>query len=306
MVKEKGMQFFIIDMKMKRKRDKKIDLPQRGFEPPNSRQKFEFWGRSDKSSSRFLKLLNFIHPRRKRKYIYLVKNPINTGCCFILTWGTTYNARDMFIHFHSYTVCAAKHEDTQTRDFLTSPTNPFDDVILEWSLIKTCFCSWHCSRWWFSHLFSGGSLVVCQSRVHISSDSLFSKILKKPSIVQKKMIHHMNGLLVFFEMKQKKIFFLKKKFQNGRLKKRSFFKIANSQYFFVKISYIGPWVSRIEWCEGHWSGSTYMVVRLADISSKTVKKCIFGVFWPFLSLCWTASRPHRFSHLNALRIIQSY
>ena len=33
MVKEKGMQFFIINMKMKRKRDKKIDLPRRGFEP---------------------------------------------------------------------------------------------------------------------------------------------------------------------------------------------------------------------------------------------------------------------------------
>ena len=35
MVEEKGMQFFIINMKMKRKRkrDKKIDLPQRGFEP---------------------------------------------------------------------------------------------------------------------------------------------------------------------------------------------------------------------------------------------------------------------------------
>ena len=35
MVKEKGMQFFIINMKMKRKRkkDKKIYLPRRGFEP---------------------------------------------------------------------------------------------------------------------------------------------------------------------------------------------------------------------------------------------------------------------------------
>ena len=33
MVKEKGMQLFIINMKMKRKRDIKIDLPQRGFEP---------------------------------------------------------------------------------------------------------------------------------------------------------------------------------------------------------------------------------------------------------------------------------
>ena len=33
MVKDKDMQFFMINMKMKRKRDKKIDLPQRGFEP---------------------------------------------------------------------------------------------------------------------------------------------------------------------------------------------------------------------------------------------------------------------------------
>ena len=32
------------------------------------------------------------------------------------------------------------------------------------------------------------------SRVHISSDEVFSKILKKPSIVQKKMIPHMKGL----------------------------------------------------------------------------------------------------------------
>ena len=37
-----------------------------------------------------------------------------------------------------------------------------------------------------------------------------------------------------------------KKNQNGRLKKTTFFKIANSQYFFVKISWIGPWVSRID------------------------------------------------------------
>ena len=34
----------------------------------------------------------------------------------------------------------------------------------------------------------------CYSRVHISSDSLFSKILKKPSKVQKKMIPHIKGL----------------------------------------------------------------------------------------------------------------
>jgi hypothetical protein len=37
-----------------------------------------------------------------------------------------------------------------------------------------------------------------------------------------------------------------KKFQNGRFSKLPFFKIANSQIFFVKISWIGPWVSRID------------------------------------------------------------
>ena len=33
MVKNNDIQFFVENMKMKRKRDKKIDLPQRGFEP---------------------------------------------------------------------------------------------------------------------------------------------------------------------------------------------------------------------------------------------------------------------------------
>ena len=98
----------------------------------------------------------------------------------------------------------------------------------------------------------------------------------------------------------------KKKIQNGRLKKNSFFKIANSQNFFAKISQIRPWVSRIEWCEGHRCSSTYMAVRLSDKSSKTAKKCIFGTFWLFLSLRRTASRPHTLSLINALCINQSY
>jgi hypothetical protein len=38
----------------------------------------------------------------------------------------------------------------------------------------------------------------------------------------------------------------KRNIQNGRLKKTEFFKIANSQTFFSKISQIGPWVSRID------------------------------------------------------------
>jgi hypothetical protein len=37
----------------------------------------------------------------------------------------------------------------------------------------------------------------------------------------------------------------------------------------VKILWIGPWVSRIDWCVEHWCGSTYMVARLSGISPKT-------------------------------------
>ena len=47
-------------------------------------------------------------------------------------------------------------------------------------------------------------------------------------------------------MKQKDYLFFEKKIQNGRLKKTEFFKIANSQKNFAKISQIGPWVSRID------------------------------------------------------------
>ena len=49
----------------------------------------------------------------------------------------------------------------------------------------------------------------------------------------------------------------------------------------MKISWIGPWISRIDWCEGHWCGSTSLAMRLSDISSITGKKCIFCAFRPF-------------------------
>ena len=102
-----------------------------------------------------------------------------------------------------------------------------------------------------------------------------------------------------FEAK-KIIFFWKKN------PKWPFFKIANSQKFFAKISQIRPWVSRIAWCEGHWCGSTYVTVRLSDISLKTAKnhkKCIFSLFY---SLCRTSSRPYTLNQINALRIMQTY
>ena len=93
-----------------------------------------------------------------------------------------------------------------------------------------------------------------------------------------------------------------KKIQNGRLKKTSFSSSANSQYFFMKFLWIGPWVSRIDWCEGHWFGSTYMVVRLSDISSKTDKKCVFCVFRLFVGqphdhISWDISMP--FASINS-------
>ena len=53
------------------------------------------------------------------------------------------------------------------------------------------------------------------SRVHISSDEVFSKILKKPSIVQKKMMPNMKAFGLFVKLKQKKN-------QNGFLKKGHF------------------------------------------------------------------------------------
>ena len=44
------------------------------------------------------------------------------------------------------------------------------------------------------------------SPVHISWNEVFSKILKKPSIVQKRMIPHMKAFSLFIDKKQNKIF----------------------------------------------------------------------------------------------------
>ena len=53
-----------------------------------------------------------------------------------------------------------------------------------------------------SRLLSFAEVILIYSRVHKSSDSFFSNILEKPSIVQKKMIPHRNGL--HFSMKWSK------------------------------------------------------------------------------------------------------
>ena len=57
--------------------------------------------------------------------------------------------------------------------------------------------------------------------------------------------------------------------------KTEIFITTNSQYLFPKISWIGSWICTIDWCKGHWCGSTYMVLRLSNISSKTGKNAFF-------------------------------
>ena len=65
----------------------------------------------------------------------------------------------------------------------------------------------------------------------------------------------------------KKKFFLKKKIKMADSKKLSFSTTPKSWSIFTKISQIGPWVCRINWWEGHPFCSTYMVIRLSDVSS---------------------------------------
>ena len=108
-----------------------------------------------------------------------------------------------------------------------------------------------------------------------------------------------------WEWSKKKFFFLKKKSKMAVFQKWPFFKIANSQNFFMKISHTGPWISRIDWCKGHWCGSTYMVSRLSYVSSKTCKKCIFCVFRLLLSLRRTVSQPHRLKNFKNWRFWKS-
>ena len=67
----------------------------------------------------------------------------------------------------------------------------------------------------------------------------------------KKIIAGMKTKVFCIGKHKKKKNSLKRKNQNGRLKKSFFSNSANSQNYFVKISWLGPWISRIDWCEGH-------------------------------------------------------
>ena len=117
------------------------------------------------------------------------------------------------------------------------------------------------------------------------------------------------GPLTGFHGNEAKKLFLKKKIKiaDSKKKKKKIFKTNNSPYFFVKSSWIGSWISSIDWCEGHLCGLTYMAVRLCNISSKMTykhKKCFLADFPAYIG------QPHghilRLSHINALSINQSY
>ena len=97
-----------------------------------------------------------------------------------------------------------------------------------------------------------------------------------------------------------------KKIKMAGSKNLSFSTTPKNWAIVAKISKIGPWVSRVDWCEGHQCESTYMTVRLSDISSKKGWNHKKGSFSPFLSLRRTTWRPYRLSHIDALRINQSY
>ena len=83
-----------------------------------------------------------------------------------------------------------------------------------------------------------------------------------------------NGTMVVFWI------FYSRNFHGSQKKKKNEKKMADS----VKLSFSIPLILNIfrkNWCEGHWCGSTCMVVRLSDKSSKMGlkhKKCIFSLF----------------------------
>ena len=63
----------------------------------------------------------------------------------------------------------------------------------------------------------------------------------------------------------------------GRLKKNTFFKTVHTQYFFAKLSGIGPWVSMINWCKGHQCESTESsILDFIMLNPKTSSERLLG------------------------------
>ena len=65
------------------------------------------------------------------------------------------------------------------------------------------------------------------------------------------------------------------------VQKSLFSKTANSPFFFVKISWIGPWLSRIDWCK-YFSLSTYIAVRQSEMPSNSKgENFVWKIYWNF-------------------------
>ena len=85
-------------------------------------------------------------------------------------------------------------------------------------------------------------------------------------------------------MKQKLLFFLEKKNQNGWLKKTEIFNSHNFQFFFMKILKIGYIVSRTK-CYIKWKTDVCYVFFHSKFSSKSLV-CFQGRRWQFPFPVW--------------------
>ena len=102
------------------------------------------------------------------------------------------------------------------------------------------------------------------------------------------------------EAKKKKN--LTKIFKMADLKKLSFSTATKNWAIFTIISEIGPWVSRINWCEGHWFCSTYVVDRLSVILLKTLHFRLMIIFWQLEM--WGQFLSSMISHYFIVKLVQ--
>ena len=113
------------------------------------------------------------------------------------------------------------------------------------SLLQTVKCQYQSLRYAVLHMFT---------QLLFWAGKMISKISTHPC-------YPWNFDWFSWERSKKKIWIVFFKMDN--LKKLRF------QKFSARISWIGPLISRIDWCKGHWCGSFYMVARLSGISSIT-------------------------------------
>ena len=138
----------------------------------------------------------------------------------------------------------------------------FSDALTSCALIKSKSMTRNniqniCSELISSSSFFSDSLKITQNAVHSPSKCLvWVKKCRHVWLDQNFDLSFLTNKLWLVFMGKKKRKIIGKKIQNG------------FQNLFMKFLWFGPWVSRIDWCKGHWCSSTYMAVRLSDISLK--------------------------------------